>query len=36
LSKTAVKLVKEWAALHQKELLKIWEEQRFEKIEPLK
>jgi hypothetical protein len=31
----AVALVKEWGALHQKELMSIWDNQSFEKITPL-
>ena len=29
-------MVKEWIALHEKELLKMWEEQEIHDIEPLK
>ena len=32
---TAENLVKEWAKLHQEELLDIWEKQNFVKVEPL-
>lgn len=31
----AVSLVREWASLHQTELLRIWETQQFEALPPL-
>lgn len=31
----ALKIVKEWIILHQRELLEIWNTQKFKKIEPL-
>ena len=35
LPKKARILVREWAELHQQELLEMWESQKFHKIEPL-
>ena len=35
LPKRARILVREWAEVHQNELIKIWETQNFHKIEPL-
>lgn len=35
LPKKAIELVQEWGRLHQKELLAIWEDQEFGKIQPL-
>lgn len=32
----ALKLVREWINLNQDEILKIWENQKFKKIKPLK
>lgn len=32
----AMKLVREWIALHKVELLNVWQTQEFTKIEPLK
>lgn len=36
LPEKALKLVRKWIILNQKEILKIWEKQEFKKIEPLK
>jgi hypothetical protein len=35
LPKRCGQLVKEWATLHQKELIEMWNTQNFHKIEPL-
>jgi len=35
LPKRCQQLVKEWAKLHQQELINMWNSQRFHKIEPL-
>lgn len=32
----ALNMVREWIALHEKDLLQIWETQEFSKLEPLK
>lgn len=32
----AKKMVLEWAAMHQKELIEMWETQKFRKLPPLK
>ncbi len=36
LPEKALKLVREWIILNQKEIIKIWEKQEFKKIKPLK
>ena len=36
LPEKALKLVKEWIILNQREIIRIWEKQEFKKIEPLK
>ena len=35
LPQKAINLVKEWATLHREDLLKIWNDQEFNKIPPL-
>lgn len=35
LPKRCQKLVKEWAAIHQQELIEMWNTQKFYQIEPL-
>jgi len=34
--KKCYQLVREWAQLHQKELIEIWDSQKFHPVEPLK
>lgn len=36
LPKRALKLVQEWLNVHKKEIIKIWNTQKFKKIPPLK
>ena len=35
LPKNALRMAKEWGALHQSELMEIWETQNFKKLPPL-